>query len=252
MQAGLYFGDVKMKTNQPNFGGWLASTEKEPNQLLHTIWLRTREEYTGLIGKSGLKENILVFSGIQIRIKDKEPTSNDLGYTLVLEITNWERIEPDFFDLWEYLKANHLVHGGPDEEDKASFVGGKYAEPIKGNEITLTYGRKQKVSDQVREYIVSAYNKNKAKTGESAENFCKHKINFIIELFDDPSIILKTFQAQVEDKDFILYKGFSDEGVKPKDLHVSDFVNAKDLHVFDFVTANLLPKWVRDLKKKIA
>jgi len=128
MQAGLYFGDVKMKTNQPNFGGWLASTEKEPNQLLHTIWLRAREDYTGLIGKSGLKENILVFSGIQIRIKDKEPTSNDLGYPLVLEITNWERIEPDFFDLWEYLKANHLVHGGPDEEDKAYFVGGKYAE----------------------------------------------------------------------------------------------------------------------------
>ena len=113
-----------MKTYPQNFGGWLASTEKEPHKLLHTIWERARKDYTGLLGKSGLKENILVFTGIQIRIVDKEPMSDDLGFPLALEITDGEQIQPEFFDLWKYLKANDYVRGGPDEEDRFFFKDG--------------------------------------------------------------------------------------------------------------------------------
>lgn len=116
-----------MKTYPPNFGGWLASTEKEPHKLLHTIWERARKSYAGLIGISGLKENILVFTGIQIQVEDKDPMSDDLGYPLTLKITDGKRIQPEFFDLWEHLKANHYVHDGPDEEDKAFFCSWKYA-----------------------------------------------------------------------------------------------------------------------------
>lgn len=113
-----------MKTYPPNFGGWLASTEKEPHKLLHTIWERARKNYTGLVGIDGLEENLLVFTGIQIRIKNKEPMSDDLGYPLALEITDGKRIQPEFFDLWEYLKANHYVYGGADEEDSKFFSDG--------------------------------------------------------------------------------------------------------------------------------
>ena len=118
-----------MKIYPKNFGGWIASTDKNPDALMETIWSRARRDETGLIGFSDYdKKNLLIFKGVQIRIKDKDPISKYLGYSLALEITDGAKIMPKFFDLWEYLKANHHVGEGPDQEDKAFFCSGKYAE----------------------------------------------------------------------------------------------------------------------------
>lgn len=105
-----------MKTYPPNFGGWLATTFKDPHELLETIWTIARFDYTGLKGWLTENETVLEFSGVRIRIDD-DPFQFRDEHKLSLEITDGKEIQPEFFDLWEYLKANHMVHGGPDEED---------------------------------------------------------------------------------------------------------------------------------------
>ena len=110
-----------MKTYPPYFAGWPVSTNNDPHELLQIIWKHAKNDSTGFQGFSGTDENILIFSGIQILIKDKEPMSKDPGGEIKLLIIDGKRVRPEFFDLWEFLKANNLVRGGPDADDKKNF-----------------------------------------------------------------------------------------------------------------------------------
>ncbi|MFZ5910406.1 MAG: hypothetical protein ACOYYU_10360 [Chloroflexota bacterium] len=109
----------------PNFGGWPAHTLEDPKKVLWTIWSAARMDYTGLRGFLDTTEDVLEFSGIRIRIKD-EPFSLEAGHTLAIEITDKEKIQPEFLDLWLYFKTSpsaSRVFGGPGEEDRGFFSG---------------------------------------------------------------------------------------------------------------------------------
>ena len=110
-----------MKTYPPNFKGWSASTDKDPHELVIRILQFSREADMGKLGVSGPTQNIIVFSGIQIQFIEKDSHETYLGRKLFLHFIDGKRIKRKFFDMWEYMKANNYVHGGPDEEDKKFF-----------------------------------------------------------------------------------------------------------------------------------
>jgi len=123
MQAGSIFGGVKMKKTfvHSSFGGWIAYTHEDPKKVLRTIWKIARVDYTGLKGYKNSDEEELRFWGITIRV-DKDYLQNTFVHELNLEITDKEKIQPEFFDMWEYLVKSALVWGGPKSDDKEQFI----------------------------------------------------------------------------------------------------------------------------------
>jgi len=103
-----------------SLGGWIAYTDKDPEEVLISIWRIARLDYTGLKGFPNGDQRELFFSGITIRIVD-DYLQNTV-HELRLEITDPEKIQPEFFDMWQDLVKMSLVFQGPKPGDKKLFI----------------------------------------------------------------------------------------------------------------------------------
>jgi hypothetical protein len=247
MQAWSIFGDVKMKNNRFFWAGWIATTTKDPETILETIWDKARLDFTGLIGFSDGDKDRLKFTGIDI-VKDHSPEIKNGQYKIKFEVNDVTKMQPEFLELWDYLVAFKLLDGKLSAAERKMILASiQYttANKITKNKIEITkrdnpkeekteliYPKKQTLSIQAMEILEDGYEKS----GESIDNFCKKTIGFLAyKLSDNPERVLWVFDKESKK----LKYEYKDEALT-------------DMPIYDFVRRNPenLEVWIRKNKKK--
>jgi len=103
------------------FGGWLAITGHDPLDLFKNIWLRVRSGYGALLCYLDEDARMLRFQGMDLRVI-REVEGDLHAYQLGLQVFDRKTLQLEVFDLWENLRAEHLVDAGILPGEKQDFI----------------------------------------------------------------------------------------------------------------------------------
>jgi hypothetical protein len=105
-----------MNTSGDPDWSFTATTEEDPRQLLADIHFKARS-IQKLISFPGDNPDELLFQGLVLRATDHKSASGQTSLLWVI-VTEPLRVQLEFFDLWQDLRAHHRVGGGPEPEDR--------------------------------------------------------------------------------------------------------------------------------------